>query len=241
MAERRGGHHLCRDRRHPVRAARRSGLRCSRELHGRHCLSAVLPRPSHLRCCRMLETFAAFSLVIGLVLVPAGAAAGPAVADGDVYRDGDDISCRSSRPTNPMSYDTSNFTMPRLAIVAGAGAAALSFRLLPPLSPAFRTRRLLALTLRDLRRLATGRSRTRPTTGRAACMARLAAGAGSGAAIAALAAAGGVFGQVPRSSSFATSAGGSILGLDLGGCARRCRAGQTARRRPQNLAILTLR
>ena len=33
----------------------------------------------------------------------------------------------------------------------------LSFRLLPPLSPAFRTRRLLALTLRDLRRLATGR------------------------------------------------------------------------------------
>jgi len=32
----------------------------------------------------------------------------------------------------------------------------LSFRLLPPLSPAYRTRRLLALTLRDLRRLATG-------------------------------------------------------------------------------------
>jgi hypothetical protein len=32
----------------------------------------------------------------------------------------------------------------------------LSFRLLPPLSPAFRTRRLLDLTLRDLHRLATG-------------------------------------------------------------------------------------
>jgi uncharacterized membrane protein YccC len=43
-----------------------------------------------------------------------------------------------------------------LAIVAGVGAAALSFRLVPPLSPAFRTRRLLALTLRDLRRLAVG-------------------------------------------------------------------------------------
>jgi Fusaric acid resistance protein family len=42
------------------------------------------------------------------------------------------------------------------AIVAGSGAAALSFRLLPPLSPAFRARRLLALTLHDLRRLATG-------------------------------------------------------------------------------------
>jgi len=43
-----------------------------------------------------------------------------------------------------------------LAIVAGLCAAALSFRLMPPLSPVFRTRRLLALTLRDLRRLATG-------------------------------------------------------------------------------------
>ena len=35
----------------------------------------------------------------------------------------------------------------------------MSFRLLPPLSPAFRTRRLLALTLRDLRRLATDPAR----------------------------------------------------------------------------------
>jgi hypothetical protein len=43
-----------------------------------------------------------------------------------------------------------------LTIIAGAGAGALSYRLLPPLSPAYRSRRLLALTLRDLRRLATG-------------------------------------------------------------------------------------
>jgi len=46
-----------------------------------------------------------------------------------------------------------------LAIAAGSAAGALSFRLLPPLSPAFRTRRLLALTLRDLRRLATDPTR----------------------------------------------------------------------------------
>jgi uncharacterized membrane protein YccC len=58
--------------------------------------------------------------------------------------------------TNQMSYDTQQFYNAALATVAGLGAAALSFRLLPPLSPAFRTRRLLALTLRDLRRLATG-------------------------------------------------------------------------------------
>jgi len=59
-------------------------------------------------------------------------------------------------PANQMSYDTQQFYNAALALVAGAGAAALSFRLLPPLSPAFRTRRLLALTLRALRSLATG-------------------------------------------------------------------------------------
>jgi uncharacterized membrane protein YccC len=58
-------------------------------------------------------------------------------------------------PTNPMSYDTLQFYNSALSIVAGCGAGALSFRLLPPLSPEFRARRLLALTLRDLRRLAT--------------------------------------------------------------------------------------
>ena len=60
-------------------------------------------------------------------------------------------------PANQMSYDTMQFYNFALAIVAGSGVGALSFRLLPPLSPAFRARRLMALTLRDLRRLATDR------------------------------------------------------------------------------------
>jgi uncharacterized membrane protein YccC len=59
-------------------------------------------------------------------------------------------------PANQMSYDTQQFYNAALAIVAGLGSAALAFRLLPPLSPAQRARRLLALTLRDLRRLTTG-------------------------------------------------------------------------------------
>jgi uncharacterized membrane protein YccC len=59
-------------------------------------------------------------------------------------------------PTNPMSYDTEQFYNAALAIVAGVGTAALSFRLIPPLTPAFRTRRLLELTLRDLHSLAQG-------------------------------------------------------------------------------------
>jgi uncharacterized membrane protein YccC len=101
------------------------------------------------------ETFAAFSLAIGLVLVPAGAgmaqpwqtAMFTAMAANFVPMLG---------PSNPMSYDTEQFYNAALAIVAGVGAAAVSFRLMPPLSPAFRTRRLLELTLRDLHRLATG-------------------------------------------------------------------------------------
>jgi uncharacterized membrane protein YccC len=103
-----------------------------------------------------LETFEAFGLAIGLYLIPAGALmAQPwqtvtftAMVIGFVPL---------LSPANQMSYDTIQFYNFALAIVGGIGAAALSFRLLPPLSSAFRTRRLLALTLRDLRRLAKGR------------------------------------------------------------------------------------
>jgi len=59
-------------------------------------------------------------------------------------------------PTNPISYNLAGFYNTTLTIIAGSGAAALAFRLVPPLSPAYRARRLLASTLRDLRRLAAG-------------------------------------------------------------------------------------
>jgi uncharacterized membrane protein YccC len=103
-----------------------------------------------------LATFAGFCVAIGLVLVPAGAlmlqpwqpAMFTAMAANFVPL---------LAPANQMSYDTQQFYNAALAIVAGVGAAAISFRLLPPLSPALQTRRLLALTLRDLRRLTTGR------------------------------------------------------------------------------------
>jgi uncharacterized membrane protein YccC len=102
-----------------------------------------------------LETFAGFSIAIGLVLVPAGALMAqpwqPAMFTAMVFN-----FVPLLAPANQMSYDTQQFYNAALAIVAGVGAAAFSFRLLPPLSPALRTRRLLALTLRDLRRLTTG-------------------------------------------------------------------------------------
>jgi uncharacterized membrane protein YccC len=105
------------------------------------------------------ETFAAFSLVIGLCLVPMGALlvlarqpwqAGLLTAMTLLF-------VPLLEPTNPMIYDTQQFYNSALAIVAGASWAALSFRLLPPLSPAYSAFRLLDLTLRDLRRLAAGR------------------------------------------------------------------------------------
>ncbi len=108
---------------------------------------AVLPK---------LETFAAFSLAIGLVLVPAGAGmAQPWQTAMFTAMAANFVPLLA--PANQMSYDTQQFYNASLAIVLGVGAAASSFRLIPPLSPAFRTRRLLALTLRDLHSLATDR------------------------------------------------------------------------------------
>jgi uncharacterized membrane protein YccC len=104
------------------------------------------------------ETFVGFSLVIGLCLVPIGALlaqtrqpwqAGMFTAMAMLF-------APLLEPTNPETYDTVQFYNSALAIVAGSCAAALSLRLLPPLSPVFRTLRLLALTLQDLRRLAMG-------------------------------------------------------------------------------------
>jgi uncharacterized membrane protein YccC len=103
-----------------------------------------------------LEGFAAFSLALGLVLVPAGALVAqtrwPTVSV--IFAAVTLNFCPLLAPANQMSYDPVQFYNSALAIVGGLSAAMLSFRLLPALSPAFRARRLLALTLRDLRRLA---------------------------------------------------------------------------------------
>ena len=104
---------------------------------------AVLPR---------MDGFFEFCLAIGLVLVPAGA--------GMAQRHGTVIFTAAAAnfipvlaPTNLMTYDTISFYNNALAIVTGLGVAAFSFSVLPPLSPAYRARRLLAAALRDLRRL----------------------------------------------------------------------------------------
>jgi uncharacterized membrane protein YccC len=104
------------------------------------------------------ETYAAFCLAIGACLVPMGALLAQARQPWLIGM----LTAMTLlfmpllAPTNPMTYDTVQFYNQALAIVAGACTAALSFRLLPPLSPQYATFRLLALTLRDLHRLATG-------------------------------------------------------------------------------------
>ncbi|MBV8319099.1 MAG: FUSC family protein [Hyphomicrobiales bacterium] len=107
-----------------------------------------------------LETFVGFAFVSGLVLVPAGAL----MAQPSYRAMFTAVAAYFSlfvAPTNLMTYDTVQFYNGTLARFAGLVGAALSFLLLPPLAPALRTRRLLALTLRDLRRLATSVIRRR--------------------------------------------------------------------------------
>jgi uncharacterized membrane protein YccC len=104
------------------------------------------------------ETYAAFSIVLGFCLVPMGMLLVLARQPWQVGM----LTAMTLlfvpllAPTNPVTYDTLQFYNQALAIVAGASTAALSFRLLPPLSPQYAAFRLSALSLRDLRRLASG-------------------------------------------------------------------------------------
>jgi uncharacterized membrane protein YccC len=105
-----------------------------------------------------LETFPAFCLALGLFLIPVGfvVARWHAPAAMAVLTTMASTFMPLISPTNQMTYDTAQFYNIAVAVFVGCGVDALSFRLLPPLSPALRARRLLSLTLRDLRHLATG-------------------------------------------------------------------------------------
>jgi len=99
------------------------------------------------------DSFAGFAIVLGLFLIPAGAMiAQPWNTFLFVPITANFIPILG--PANQMSYNTIQFYNTALAILAGCAAGALSFRLIPPLSPRLRSQRLLALSLRDLRRLA---------------------------------------------------------------------------------------
>jgi uncharacterized membrane protein YccC len=97
-------------------------------------------------------TFPTLCLTLGLVLVPLGV-----------------LNARGWKPmftfaaavnllpmlgiTNGMTYDASGFWNGVVAILAGIAFGVVAMLVIPPLSPAIRTQRLLALMLRDFRRL----------------------------------------------------------------------------------------
>jgi uncharacterized membrane protein YccC len=124
-------------------------------------IACVLPSAAIMKFAMLpaFETFPAFCGVLGLFLIPAGfAMAGsrqPITAT--VFTTIAFVFLPLLAPTNQMSYDTAQFYNSALASIVGGGIAALALALMPPLSPALRTRRLLALALGDLRRLAVAR------------------------------------------------------------------------------------
>jgi uncharacterized membrane protein YccC len=107
---------------------------------------AVLPR---------VTTFEGFCAILGLYLIPAGAlVAQPWQTAMFVPMAANLVAFLA--PANQMTYDPQHFYNTTVAILGGSSAAAFAFRMIPHPSPAARTRRLLAATLRDLRRLASG-------------------------------------------------------------------------------------
>jgi uncharacterized membrane protein YccC len=101
------------------------------------------------------ETFAGLSLVLAGCLVPLGTLLAQAKQAWQIglFTAMATFLVPLLAPTNVMNYDTVNFYNNALGIVVGCITGASAFRLIPPLSPAYVARRLLGLTLRDLRRL----------------------------------------------------------------------------------------
>ncbi|WP_295143385.1 FUSC family protein [uncultured Reyranella sp.] len=104
-----------------------------------------------------VHSFVGLSLVLGLYLVPAGALSylplKPAMFGAMAT-----LFVPLLNPENQMSYDTVQFYNAAMAVVVGCCIGAMSYLILPPVSPAVRTRRLLRLTLRDFRSLCRTRS-----------------------------------------------------------------------------------
>ena len=112
---------------------------------------AVLPK---------LDTFVGFALALGAVLVPIGALSAQPW-NGQLFMITAINFIPMLAPQNQVTYDTTRFYNSSVAIFVGVLFTVLAFRLIPPPSPALRTRRLLALTLRDLRRLVAHRKSVR--------------------------------------------------------------------------------
>jgi Fusaric acid resistance protein family len=98
-------------------------------------------------------SFARFCVVLGLVLVPAGALSAQS-GQQSLFVGLTALFIPLLAPSNLETYDPQQFYNKAIALVGGIAFAMLAMRLMPP---AMRARRLLALTLRDVRRLTHGK------------------------------------------------------------------------------------
>jgi uncharacterized membrane protein YccC len=100
-------------------------------------------------------TFPTLSLALGLVLVPFGILIALPWRYSFLFTAATFNFVPMLNITNGMNFDASQFWNGASAILVGIAVGAIAMLLIPPLSPTIRARRLLALTLADLRRLAT--------------------------------------------------------------------------------------
>src|SRR5262249_30041769 len=96
---------------------------------------------------------------LGLFLIPAGFAMARSrqVAAVAIFTTISSAFLPLLAPTNGVTYDTAQFLNSALAAILGGGIGELAVGLFPHMLTSVRARRLLALTLRDLRRIAAAR------------------------------------------------------------------------------------
>ena len=99
-------------------------------------------------------TFPTLCLALGLVLVPFGILIALPWRYSLLFTAATFNFVPMLNITNGMNFDASQFWNGASAILVGIAVGVIAMLLVPPLSPTIRARRLLALTLADLRRLA---------------------------------------------------------------------------------------
>ena len=134
------------------------------------CLAAV----TNFALLPNREGFLSLALVMGAVLVPVAALSTvPALAPYVI------AACLNFvpllGPTNVISFDTASFYNAALAIVAGCLVGAAALVVIPPIPARTRAARLVALTMRDLQRMASGRRTPSPAAWQTLVYARLVA------------------------------------------------------------------
>jgi len=138
------------------------------------CIAVALAALVKFAVLPSVRTFAGFTIVVGTVLVPAGALT-TQPSHSAMFTALVAYFVPLLAPTNLTSYDPAQFYNTVLATVVGVGVGVLAFCLLPTPVPSLRTCRLLDLTLRDLRQLSTDTLAWSPVDWKHRVRARLAA------------------------------------------------------------------